>query len=49
LRGDLALTRGDTTAGCEMLHRVRELWADADSVLAPLRARTDSLLGHCSR
>lgn len=49
LRGDLALARGDTTTGCDMLHRVKELWADADSVLAPLRARTDSLLGHCSR
>ena len=45
-RGRLALERGDTSRGCRLLERVRELWSGAEPGL-PAHALADSLARAC--
>jgi hypothetical protein len=47
-RSRLALLANDRVAGCRLLDRIRRLWHGADTTLAPLRARADSLAGRCA-
>lgn len=47
LRAELALAQGDTIRACRLARRANELWARADSILDPLRARTRRVLEQC--
>jgi hypothetical protein len=47
LRAELALAEGDPLRACRLAARVRELWSDADTSLAPLVARAERVAGQC--